>query len=478
MKNILPILITLVITIGLLAPIGVQSTPGQEDQSLEAPDLLDLSRVENSHLAPCFDALSANYQVDQTANTLTSFEIRPFVFVSDQRSTSKILMGVGTSTVDHISLDASKIVNWFDNTPVILRDDGMDPDERANDRLFTGNLRLANPPTQASSVQVIRNLTFTLHLKNGRVQEVTEDVASSIGVINTLRNVPVTSVASNVFRTSNVVNIVRQNLLEGTYPLIGINFFTAAQTFYRNFPDQFDWLVFFHIYNGRGSPAGSYTQVSNSIQGIGQQIINRANEYGSRGRLRGIISLFFKHAAPMSHEIFHTWGVYGFGALGLASSVGGGGHWGALANATNHTVFGFPLTLRSLTRTANGNFCGPWGSGPILGLELYLMGLAPASEIGIYQYVVDSAFVGFNCNGYEFSGSRIATLDQNAVITAFGPRVPAHPDQSDFRAAVIVVSNRALVPAEWDYVSRWFEDHASTFPRDFAGRARISYQLQ
>lgn len=485
MRTMLPTSLIFLLLIAVLCSTGAQTrldwagdADGQEAIPSEEVDPWALSGVQKSHVWPCPESLPASAQLHQTQpNTLTLFEIRPFVFVADQRSTSKILMGVNNASVDSISLDPSPMGGWFGSNPVILRDNGVEPDDRARDRIYTGELRLTNPPRPAFTSQIIRNLTFRLHRSNGSEQMVTEDVAAAIGVINTLRTLNVTTVRPNLFKTPHVVNIVQPNLLTSSYPLVGVDRITTAQLFYQHFPDDFDWLVFFHIYNNRGQPAGSYQRVKNAVQGIGQPLTDNTSAHGSGGRLRGIINLFFKNADPMSHEIFHTWGVYGFDAFGMVSSVGGFGHWGALANPTNSTVFGFPPTFRELTRNEAGNFCGPFGSGPMLGLELYLMGLAPASAIGANPYVVNASFVRFSCGGHEYMGTQLATLDQNRIISQFGLRVPAFPDQSQFRAAVIVVSNRPLEPAEWDYVTRVFEDHAQKFTGHYDGRAQISYHL-
>jgi len=410
-------------------------------------------------------------------NLLSKFELQPFVFVSNQLSTARIVMGTTNRQVTQISLVATQIVDWFSNETVILRDDGIPPDGQSNDGLFTGTLRLARPPSQPFTGRIIRSLPFSLSLAGGASTNVTEDVAYAFGVIDKLRDHTVTQVASNVYRTRRVVNIVDSQLLSGVYPNVGGSLANAAKAFYKYFPDEFDWLVFFHLYNGRSAPAGSSSGVKNAVQGIGLSLFNSTAAYGSAGRLRSIIQLYFKHTGPMSHEIFHTWGVFGFQAFGMVSSVGGGTHWGALASGTNSTVFGFPPTLSSLTQNAGGNYCGPFGSGRVLPLELYLMGLAPASDIGTYQYVSNSVFAGFNCGGYEFTGTGIGVLDGPKIISTFGPRVPAYPDQNSFRAAVLVLSDRPLVAAEWDYVSRNFEDHAGKFVNDYDGHAQISYLL-
>jgi hypothetical protein len=184
---------------------------------------------------------------------------------------------------------------------------------------------------------------------------------------------------------------------------------------------------------------------------------------------------------PLTHEIFHTWGVYGFSAFGLSSVVGGSGHWGPLATPGEDTIFDFPSTLASLTDLGGGRYCGPFANGTSpMGLELYLMGIAPSSEIGRHDFVADAGFTGLSsepgCN-YDFSGSALGTLDASSIEAGFGPRIPAYPDQDQFQIAALVVSDRRLEPIEFDYLARLLQQHEADFSEDLQGLAEVSYFL-
>lgn len=189
MRTMLPTSLVLLLLIAVPASTGAQTKPdrtGDTDGHEAIPsaelDPWAMNCVQDSHVWPCPEALPATARLHQgQPNTLTLFEIRPFVFVADQRSTAKILMGVNRASVDFISLDPSPLGGWFGSNPVILRDNGVAPDDRARDRIYTGELRLINPPQAAFAHQVIRNLTFRLHRIEGSEQVVTEDVAAAIG---------------------------------------------------------------------------------------------------------------------------------------------------------------------------------------------------------------------------------------------------------------------------------------------------------
>lgn len=115
-----------------------------------------------------------------------------------------------------------------------------------------------------------------------------------------------------------------------------------------------------------------------------------------------------------------------------------------------------------------------------MGLELYLMGLAPSSAIGRHDFVADATFTGLSTEpgcSYDFFGSGLGTLDASSIEAAFGPRIPAYPDQDQFQIAALVVSNRRLEAIEFDYLGRLLQHHAADFSEDLQGLAEVSYFL-
>jgi hypothetical protein len=468
--------------IALLAVAVFTTTSSQTKDNRPAnPQLID---TLNSHLAVCDQLLAlSDSPAATTVDFLTGFEFDPFVFVASERSTSRLLLTTNTPNIRKITVSLSDLGPYFGAGAIDLLDGGIPPDTVAGDGVFTGAVTMLNPPAEAFGGRIIRNIGLTVQRADLTTVTLTEDVAASYGYISSRDSVPVMQVSEGLYVSRYAANLVRPDLLT-TYPSVAVNTQTATTAFLQRFADEFDWAVFFNAYNQRGSPAGSYISVKNGIQGIGQTLFDRSGLYGSRGKLRGVIQLYFKHASPMSHEIFHTWGVYGFQALGLNSTSGGFGHWGPLARPGQTTVFGFPPTHDGLTTTDGGRYQGCFGTGPTpLSLELYLMGLLPGTAIGSYSFLSNATWLDSasrsSCpqGGYVYSGSGIATMSLADIVAALGPRTPPYPDQDSFRAAVITVTRRALRPEEWDYITRIFTWHQGTFPADFQGYASLSYDL-
>ncbi len=468
--------------ITLLAVAVVIIASGQTDRGSVNPQVID---THTSHLAAC-DALLP--RIDGTAGTsadfLSGFEFDPFVFVASERSTSRLLVRTSAANVRKITISLSDLGPFFGAGTVELLDGGIAPDAVAGDGTFTGNVKMLNAPPNAFGSSIIRNIGLTVQNTDLTMATLTEDVAASFGYISTRDSVPFTQLSEGVYVSRYAANLVRPDLLNA-YPTVGVNNTqTATTAALQRLGDMFDWVVLFNAYNQRGSAAGNYSRVRNAIQGIGAPLSDNSAAFGSNGKLRGVIQLFFKHANPMSHEIFHTWGVYGFGALGLNSTTGGLGHWGPLARANQTSVFGAPPTHNGFTAIDGGRFQGCFGTGPTpLSIELYLMGLLPGSALGSYSFLSNATwldFTGFSScqqNGYVFSSSGIATMTLTNIVAALGARTPAYPDQSSFRAAVVTVTRRALHPEEWDYLSRVFRSQQEAFRSDYQGYASVYYDL-
>lgn len=470
-----------VLMITLLAVTVVIMASGQTDRRSVNPLVID---THNSHLAACDSLLEQiNGPARTSADFLTGFEFDPFVFVASERSTSRLLVRTSVANVRKITITLSDLGPYFGAGTVDLLDGGISPDAVAGDGTFTGNVKMLNPPADAFGSRIIRNIGLTIQNTDLTTSTLTEDVAASFGYISTRDSVPVTQLSEGVFVSRYAANLVRPDLL-GAYPTVGVNTQAATTAALQRLGDMFDWVVLYNAYNQRGSAAGTYSRVRNHIQGIGAPLSDSSASYGSNSKLRGVIQLFFKHASPMSHEIFHTWGVYGFGALGLNSTTGGAGHWGPIAHPNQTSIFGAPPTHNAFTAIDGGRFQGCFGTGPApLNLELYLMGLIPGSALGSYSYLSNATwldFAGFaSCpqNGYVFSSSGIATMTLTNIVSALGARTPAYPDQSSFRAAVVTVTKRVLHPEEWDYLSRVFRAHQEGFLSDYQGHASVYYDL-
>jgi hypothetical protein len=120
----------------------------------------------------------------------------------------------------------------------------------------------------------------------------------------------------------------------------------------------------------------------------------------------------------LMHEMFHN---YGNGIIPSAD----GGHWGY--SSVNGLIGGFdPATLVSLgnNRWRAATFRTAHNPPNLFGdLELYLMGLAPASEVKPIQYFDSASMIGGDTTSSVFQSKappKTVTIQQ--LIASKGPR--------------------------------------------------------
>ncbi len=264
-------------------------------------------------------------------------------------------------------------------------------------------------------------------------------------------------------------------LLPGVPPdTLGARFHQIAQRFYSVFPDNFDFLAI--VSEPEHSANRYYSIVSNGIQGTGMSRFDNSAAYGSAGRLKGLVrypigDYFDLGESGTNHELLHH---YANWLRDVPALQGVLVHWPlstlargllSIADASGQGIQ-FPWELTPLD---DGNYRVNWAeaSSTYNDMELYLMGLIPASEVG--QHAV---FVNQNqtrCEGCTLYGPT-ATLRVEDVIGQYGPRLPAYPDtQRTFNVATIVVSmDRLLTPREMAFYDYFASRGEATEPLKFS----------
>ena len=220
----------------------------------------------------------------------------------------------------------------------------------------------------------------------------------------------------------------------------------ALKRLYDFFPDRFD---FASVISAPPWHANRYHVVIKSqVKGIGLTERDASASYGSAGRLKGLerypIPTFFDMAELGSvHEIGHQWLVY-IGAL--PALQGYSPHWPVSSFAVsimgwNSSVGGEGLNFpKGVTLQPNGDYLLEPGAAStrFSAMDLYLMGLAPASEVPAGFVFHDQAQQV--CGGCIVHGP-VDALTVQDVIAKFGPRLPAYPDaQHDFNVATLFVT--------------------------------------
>jgi hypothetical protein len=239
----------------------------------------------------------------------------------------------------------------------------------------------------------------------------------------------------------------------------------ATQRFYSHFPDAYDFLAI--VAEPRFTENRHYHCVRNSIQGIGMGLFDGSQGYGSAGRLMGIVhypvGVFFDFGETgTSHEVAH----HAANWLSVPAMQGVQAHWPISSLARGIlSINGWASFPYALTPLGGGDYRldGAQATQTFNDMELYLMGLVPASQVG--EHFV---FVNQNqplCDGCILYGPS-ATLRVADVIAQHGPRVPAYPDAPrTFRLATIVVSmDRLLTPREMAFLDHFAARGEATQP--------------
>ena len=218
--------------------------------------------------------------------------------------------------------------------------------------------------------------------------------------------------------------------------------------FYEHFDDAFDFLIIWsNLYYRedmvRGY-AGVYSSVMNDVQGIGKSFYSHNGNWGSAGKLQGVIHMpdFWGHGV-LIHEVMHQW-------ANFVVPTSFGAHWGF--SSANGVLGGFDIA--NLVDHDGGQYSAGWFSpagsfGNIYGpIELYLAGLIPSEDIPEILVAEDGKWllndednrVEDDKGHWIFTASRFKTYTIEDIIAEHGPRVPDHlQSQKDFRAAAILL---------------------------------------
>ena len=133
------------------------------------------------------------------------------------------------------------------------------------------------------------------------------------------------------------------------------------QDIYRKFDDKFDFI--FLILNETTIPSnltyyGIMSGTSNATVGIGIPIFNYDSDYGSAGKLKGLMALTSKNYllyGPSLHELAHNWGNFLIPTTDWngSSEYSAFTHWGFTGGNTKGQLGGFQQS--TLQTNVGGN---------------------------------------------------------------------------------------------------------------------------
>lgn len=285
--------------------------------------------------------------------------------------------------------------------------------------------------------------------------------------------------------------------------------------FVEHYLESYDFVFFVtdHVVNGV-PVAGKFEAINRPAEpGSGNEIEIAAGGYRTGGRVKGVIGIpyFENYYPPFSHEMGHYWAAwfdprFGFGA---ALDRHYGPHWGF--SSVNGQLGGFDgSTLRcetpagalppnctvedsGRTRYVVGLF-GPNANGfrsqPYAPLELYTMGLAPASDVPesfmmLRDAAVDDASIDESSETMVVEASALDTLPFSDIVERHGDVQRLEPAERHFKAAFVVLSAAPASDAVLSDVAQWAavlgnrssQPPRTSFEEDTGGAATLDTEL-
>ena len=235
-----------------------------------------------------------------------------------------------------------------------------------------------------------------------------------------------------------------------------------CKNIYKKVTDSFDFISF--VCNSdqlSNEVAGFEHSVSNSIKGIGQNLYDCTNDFGSKGLLKSINVLTDRKGiysgGPFLHELCHYWG-----AINIGQEHGDSngfyydyGHWGI--SDVHGQLGGFDYATLETNVDGNPNkykASSYWGQTnynkkaflqaaisniTYAPLELYLMGLIPASEVPEMHIFRNVRTEGSTSDNGIFYADSQKTITIDDIINKYGERIPDWKEsQKDFRGLLVV----------------------------------------
>ena len=273
--------------------------------------------------------------------------------------------------------------------------------------------------------------------------------------------------------------IAKNGIFDGTLST------ALIQNIYKRFEDSFDFI--FLILNENTKPDGkAYGRsrlVSNNVSGIGKQLFNNANDFGSNGKLKALIELTridFLRSGPSLHELMHTWANSAIptetvDALGTnLTSYANWGHWGFTGGSSKGQLGGFDQsTLVSNGGNSNTvNLFGPNANGansvPYNELELYLMGMIPVTSVSNFDVFskITSLAINTDQTRLTFVATK-TTYTPESLENLLGARSPASDTyQKDFKALVMILTDEPVSNDKLEFLDDQVEKFSRTSSDD------------
>jgi len=341
-----------------------------------------------------FQGVSANSGQSLSAQEW-AWECIPSV-VKDDGEPFLLTIEVGSGDVQSLTVTVTNnLFAGLGNGTFGLTDDGVFPDQVANDGVYTAGPWELSPTYQIPDFynDGIEGVSGADFVPLGEV-ELTTAAGTSIRFVNppsvgaldaAIPTVAFSQLNGTVRTTKNLVNVRyigrnTQRALRGT----GGDARFVTQFAYQKLPDIYDFFHLFSVdhverlgFSSSNFTVGDHMRARTDATGIGLAANNSTAFFGSNGRLLGITLLDTAHrgvnSANLTRQMLRQWGYYGnllgrdgeYFSYSSAGSLLGGYEW-------------FEDFAGNLVRDCTEGEKGAFFASDI---DLYLMGLLGASEL-------------------------------------------------------------------------------------------------
>src|SRR4030095_9220251 len=365
---------------------------------------------------------------------------------------------------------------------VSLNDDGINGDRNRGDGIYTATIDAADVRLHLRPQDVNRKFVGFLRVYNGKQKPRELNIYADVMTAG-IPVVRVGQVAKNIQASAHLVNIAEPSFFKeiGEEERRGIA--QICKSFYAYFPDNYDFINVVYALSHFESP--HHFAVRNDVQGIGMELFDKGQDFGSKSRLISIsvfsIPRFLDGASPCyQRELAHQWinhlpvypfseGVPSWPLSDLAKGIMEY-HYRSQWSGFYHDIVpdgdGYTL-VRNL------------GPKKFTDLDLYLMGLIPATEVG--KHIIFDDQNQIPTEGVKLKGS-VTSVSAQTIVEQIGPRIPHSQDSpKEFRIVTVIVAEEPL-PEEamrlYDYfAARAEEIKAVPYNGGYAGAMALPFHL-
>ncbi len=373
-----------------------------------------------------------------------------------------------TFEVKVLNSPSQVVIALASGSVVSVLDNGSGVDAVAGDGIFSVALPASDVLYDFAPDDLTRNFVGYLRLFQGGTQVSQSNLLIDV-LTSAVPSVNIKQVSPTIQYSEHLVNIVDPAFFPTqsfpTNPQKALSEQAVAKALYARFADVFDFLV---LTPEISVPLNAgHAIVQNKAANIGLFVGSSPSGgpaiWGSAGRLLGTTiyratGMFDGASHNYAHELGHQW----VNALSMSPfTLGRGAHWPlsdlasdvmGYAVASNPQGLQFPYDLTP----SGANYQMVHNSNPQVfsDLSLYLMGLAPATEVSDHFVFVDQDQT--LANGTLLGP--VINVSMSAVLAVMGPRIPGYgAAPTKFRVATVLVSRDGLASPEvmqlYDYYS-------------------------